>query len=187
MQCECAACETSSGDASDIFLFFFCSGRQGQGGGVRGKGGGLFFFYPDLPFRAFFDFLAFFDARNFLAVFERFPLSPRDLRGSAERKILAFWVVFLAFPKKARKGRSGHLEIEKGGGFRREEAGKGSQGLGVYLRGGGGLNINFGEGPKFPPIRRLRVEKLTRSSSQGVLSRALFASKNARFASSSSS
>ena len=58
---------------------------------------------PDLPFLAFLDFLAFFVARNFLAFLSVFPFFPRDFRGSAQRKILAFWVVFLAFFQQSKE------------------------------------------------------------------------------------
>ena len=64
--------------------------------------------FPDLPFLAFLDFLAVFVARNFLAFLSVFPFFPRDFRGSEERKNPCFFgVVFLAFPKKARKRKSG--------------------------------------------------------------------------------
>ena len=64
--------------------------------------------FPDLPFLAFLDFLAFFSfARNFLVFLSVFPSFP-GISGVWRRdKSLLFWVVFLAFPKKARKGRSG--------------------------------------------------------------------------------
>ena len=60
--------------------------------------------FPDLPFLAFLDFLAFFVARNFLAFLSVFPFFPRDCRGSAQRKNPCFfgWCSLL-FPKKQGK------------------------------------------------------------------------------------
>ena len=69
--------------------------------------------YPDLPFLAFFDFLAFFVAKNFLAFLSVFPFFPRDFKGSEERKILAFlggFPCFLLFAKKQGKEDQGKSE-----------------------------------------------------------------------------
>ena len=45
--------------------------------------------------------------KEFPCFFERFPFFARDLRGSAQRKILVFFDGFPRFCQKARKGRSG--------------------------------------------------------------------------------
>ena len=66
---------------------------------------------PDLPFLAFLHFLAFFVAPNFLAFLSVFRFFPRDFRGSAERKILAFFGGFPCFfQKKQGKEDQGRLE-----------------------------------------------------------------------------
>ena len=69
--------------------------------------------FPDLPFPAFLDFLAFFVARNFLAFLSVFPFFPRDFRGSEEREILAFLGGFPCFfQKKQGREDQGSSEIE---------------------------------------------------------------------------
>ena len=75
-----------------------------RGGGVLWVWvGGALIFLCLLFWISFF----FFFARNFLAFLSVFPFFPRDFRGSALwEKSLLFRVVFLAFSKKARKGRS---------------------------------------------------------------------------------
>ena len=60
---------------------------------------------PDLPFLAFFDFLAFFVAKNFLAFLSVFPFFPRDFKGSEERKILAFLGGFPCFSPKSKESK----------------------------------------------------------------------------------
>ena len=63
--------------------------------------------YPDLPFLAFWDFLAFFVARNVLVFLSIFPSFPGILGVQRGEDILAFLGGFLARSKKTRKGRSG--------------------------------------------------------------------------------
>ena len=73
--------------------------------------------YPDLPFLAFGDFLAFFFGEEFLVFLCVFPFLPRNFRCSEVRKIRAFLVVFLAFffyQKKTRKGRSRYTHVSVG-------------------------------------------------------------------------
>ena len=56
--------------------------------------------FPDLPFLAFLEFLAFFFSEEFLAFFSGFPFFPRDFRGRLRIKTLLFLVVFLAVFQK---------------------------------------------------------------------------------------
>ena len=84
----------------DSQLFFKCPETRFARRGIQIR--------PDLLSLLFFDFLAFFVARNFLAFFECFPFFPRDFRGSEDTKNPCFFGWFsLLFPKKARQRRSG--------------------------------------------------------------------------------
>ena len=61
-------------------------------------------FVPDLPFLAVLEFLVFFLSKEFLVFFSVFPFFSRDFRGSlGTKKILVFWVVFLAVFQKSKE------------------------------------------------------------------------------------
>ena len=61
-------------------------------------------------FPCFFEFLLAFLLQGIPCFFDHFPFFPGNFRGLDERKILAVWVVFLAFFQKQRKSRSGHFQ-----------------------------------------------------------------------------
>ena len=68
--------------------------------------------FPNLPFTAFLDFLAFFLFKKFLAILSFFLSFPRILGVRRAKEILAFLVVFLAVLEKRRLGFCGGLKSQ---------------------------------------------------------------------------